>query len=94
MSEEWARWQCATCQAAMEDPVTIRQTTCDNGHVNYLGPILPSGSGLYDRGSHRRAFKTRADRAAAAREDRNIAWHMRLIAKGFNQGRKERLARG
>jgi hypothetical protein len=87
---EWASWTCATCCADMDDPVTISATTCSNGHVNYLGPVLPAGSGLYCRGAHRRAFATRAARAQAAREDKRVRDTMRLVAKAWE---KSRLAR-
>lgn len=93
MSAEWASWTCATCRADMDDPVTIKETTCSNGHTNYLGPVLRPGSGLYTSGLHRRAFVSRAARAEAAKEDRHVRDIMQLLAQGWERGRKRRLAR-
>lgn len=82
---QWAGWTCATCQAEHEDPVTIKATTCANGHTNYLGPVLQS--------QHRRAFKTEADRRAAAREDKHVRAVMTDIARAWNKSRAMREAK-
>lgn len=48
IEEDWGEWECPVCNVTAEDPTSITTTSCPNGHVCHLGPIVhPKGCGVW-----------------------------------------------
>jgi hypothetical protein len=61
--KEWVDWVCPFCEAKVDDPASIKGTSCPNGHIVYLGKIVWG-----PHGGVRRAYKSKGERR---REERN-----------------------
>jgi hypothetical protein len=61
----WVEWVCPYCNAEVSDPASIKETSCGNGHIVYLGKVSESRYGY-----SRRAYKTRAERIHEQRKEK------------------------
>jgi hypothetical protein len=83
MSVEWAEWTCPTCLVVMDDPVTIKATTCENGHTCYLGPVN-------EQNQTRRAYATEAARRKGMAEDKHMHDTVQDMFKAWERSRLQR----
>lgn len=76
-SDSWSYWQCWECGVESFYPDTISETSCGNGHKNWLG--------LASETQHRRAYKSAKDRAKDLRAKKAIC---EMFHDAFNAGKK------
>jgi hypothetical protein len=86
MNVEWAEWTCPTCLVVMEDPVTIKATTCSNQHVCYLGPVNAQNM-------TRRAYRSLADRRKGMAEDKHVRDTVQDMLKAWSKINPERVTK-
>lgn len=86
MNVQWAEWTCPVCLVVMDDPVTIKATTCENGHVCYLGPVI-------EQSMTRRAYRSEADRRKGMAEDKHVRDTVQDMFKAWAKINPDRVAK-
>lgn len=62
----------------MSDPIKIKNTTCLNGHVVFLGNVYDT-----KHGTHRQAFNTSKERTEAKKEAKHRNFMVAAMFGGF-----------